>query len=69
MSIDYIEIITGGMLEGVVPLLKIFFAPIFLWVLMPGLVTQVIFKSRQAYSIGAFVGLIALFTFGPLSSN
>ncbi|MFC4799455.1 hypothetical protein ACFPA1_08795 [Neobacillus sp. GCM10023253] len=50
-------------------MLKVFLAPIILWVLIPGIVTQVIFKSRQAYPIGAFVGLIALFTFGPFGSN
>ncbi|WP_378582095.1 hypothetical protein [Neobacillus sp. GCM10023253] len=69
MSINYAEIILNGILEGVIPLLKVFLAPIILWVLIPGIVTQVIFKSRQAYPIGAFVGLIALFTFGPFGSN
>ncbi|MEW9051762.1 MAG: hypothetical protein AB2392_11450 [Neobacillus sp.] len=69
MSINYVEIFTSGVLEGFVPLLKIFLAPIFLWVLIPGLVTQVLFKSRQAYSIGAIVGLFALFTIGPLGSS
>jgi hypothetical protein len=59
----------NGFLQGFIPILKVLIAPLILWIFIPGMVTQVLFKSRQAYSIGAFMGLIALFTLGPFSSN
>lgn len=69
MNIDYSEIFMSGFLQGFIPVLKSFISPLILWILIPGIVTQVLFKSRQAYPIGAFIGLIALFTLGPFSSN
>jgi hypothetical protein len=61
MTIDYSSILVKGFLDGIVPLLNVFLAPILLWVLLPGIVAQVIFKRKEAYSIGAFIGLVTVF--------
>jgi hypothetical protein len=67
MNIDFSGLIFNAFFHGAFSILKIL-APILLWVLIPGVVTQIIFKSRQAYSIGAFVGLLGLFTIGPFGN-
>jgi hypothetical protein len=67
MDYNIAEIFTNGLLEGIIPVLKLFLAPIFLWVLLPGIGAQLLFKSRHAYPLGAFVGLIAAVSIGPFS--
>jgi hypothetical protein len=69
MSIDYAPLLFNGLIEGITPVLKLLLAPIILWVFIPGIITQVLFQSRQAYALGAFVGFVALFTFGPYSNS
>jgi positive regulator of sigma E activity len=63
MKIDYSSLLVKGLLEGIVPLLKMFLAPILIWVLLPGIVAHVLFKRKEAYGIGAFVGLVTVFIF------
>jgi hypothetical protein len=63
MIIDF-WMIFNGLLQGIIPVLKILLVPIILWILIPGMITQVLFRSKAAYNIGAFVGLVAFFKFG-----
>lgn len=69
MDLNISELFVTWLLEGIIPVLKVFFAPIFFWILLPGIGSQLLFKSRNAYPIGAFIGLIAAVSFGPFSSN
>jgi hypothetical protein len=66
MNLDY-GILFNSFLEVIIPLLTTLLKSVILWVLIPGLLTQVLFKSKEAYSIGAFLGLVALFSYGQIN--
>ncbi|OLO39298.1 hypothetical protein BTR23_09640 [Alkalihalophilus pseudofirmus] len=61
------EAILKVFFEGFMPVIMMILIPILLWVVFPGLVAQLIFKKRIAYSIGALLGLIGfgIFNFVP----
>lgn len=69
LGTDFAEIFYGALINEVIPALMIFLEPILLWIILPGLATLFIFKNRNSYYIGSFIGAVCLFTFGPLSSN
>jgi positive regulator of sigma E activity len=68
MNLDYSEILINAMLEVIPPMID-FFLPIFLWILIPGTLAFMLFKSKDAYTVGGILGLVGAFTIGPLSSN
>ncbi|MGO4886339.1 hypothetical protein ACJ2A9_01150 [Anaerobacillus sp. MEB173] len=61
-----IEAVQIAFFDGFLPVIMMFLVPLLLWVVLPGIVAQLIFKRRIAYSYGALLGLLGLFTIGPL---
>lgn len=61
------EAIRNAFMEGFMSVITTYFVPFFLWILIPGVATSILFKSKNAFSVGAFIGLIALFTIGPFA--
>ncbi len=61
------EMLVTSIIEGVGPLINIFFLPIILWVVFPGILFSMIVRIKGSYQIGAFLGLVALLTIGPWS--
>ncbi|MEW8985886.1 MAG: hypothetical protein AB2401_02565 [Bacillus sp. (in: firmicutes)] len=53
--------------EAFTPVVKALFVPIILWIMIPGLITKILFKRNDAYIIGAFLGLIGMIIIGPFS--
>lgn len=41
--------------------------PIFLWILVPAMVLTRLFRSKEAWTLGALIGFIAYSTVGPFS--
>ncbi|MEN8698436.1 hypothetical protein [Bacillus infantis] len=68
MEMDYFSILFNAFIE-VMPVLLEGFLPIILWISIPGIVMSMLFKSRDGYTVGAFLGLVGAFTIGPFSNN
>ncbi|WLR54274.1 hypothetical protein LC048_17760 [Mesobacillus subterraneus] len=63
------EVILEAFFEAFTPVLKSILIPILLWIVIPGIVTQVLLQKKSAYTIGAFIGVIAMFTIVPYSKS
>jgi hypothetical protein len=63
------EEILNAFLEAFIPIINLIIVPVFIWIILPGVVTRILFKKKEAYAIGAFLGMIGLFTVGPLSNS
>jgi len=50
------------------PVIYLIFIPLLIWVVLPGVIFSVLFRNKGLYNLGAFGGLIALFTIGPFSN-
>lgn len=66
---DSSELILKTFFEAFTPVIELIFIPIIFWIMIPGLVTRILFKRKDAYTIGAFIGLIGMFTIGPYSNS
>ncbi|WP_226677167.1 hypothetical protein [Mesobacillus jeotgali] len=66
---DSSELILNAFFEAFTPVIELILMPVFLWIMIPGLVTRILFKRKDAYIIGAFLGLIGMFMIGPYSSS
>lgn len=65
---DSSELILNAFFEAFTPVFQLIFIPIFLWIMIPGLVTRILLKRKEAYIIGAFLGMVGMFTIGPYSN-
>jgi hypothetical protein len=68
MSIDYGQLLLSAFYEAFMPVIQMLFIPFLIWVIIPGFCTVLLFRSRKAYPVGAFLGLMGLVTIGPLSA-
>lgn len=67
--LDSSELILEAFFEAFIPVFQLIFIPIFFWIMLPGLVSRILLKRKEAYIIGAFIGMIGLFTIGPFSNS
>ncbi|MFT4413324.1 hypothetical protein ACLM5H_05645 [Fredinandcohnia humi] len=61
------QIIIDALLQGLLPVFDAF-KPLLIWVVLPGIITTMIFKSKEGYTVGAILGLLLAFTIGPFSN-
>lgn len=54
--------------EGVFTFIQMVVIPVTLWIFLPGILLGTILRSKEAYTVGAVLGLFAMITLGPLSS-
>jgi hypothetical protein len=59
--------IIDGLLQGLLPVINAF-KPLLIWVVLPGVITTMIFKSKEGYTVGAILGLFLASTIGPFSN-
>ncbi|KEF40384.1 hypothetical protein M670_00410 [Schinkia azotoformans MEV2011] len=67
MSSELIKsIFSTSLFEGVFTFIQLVVIPTTLWILLPGIVLGIIFRSKETYIIGTVLGLFAMITLGPL---
>lgn len=63
------DFLIKAFMEGFMPLINLFFLPLFLWVIVPGGILWFLTgREKTAYYVGAFIGLLLLFKLGPFSN-
>lgn len=65
---DSSQLIIEAVAQGIVPLIRMLLIPLMLWVVLPGLIATKLFRSNEAYFLGAFIGFLGMITVGPFST-
>ncbi|WP_203334345.1 hypothetical protein [Planococcus beigongshangi] len=67
MNLDFNELIVPGIIEGFFTV-AMMALPLILWIGLPAIISNIIFRSRDASRFGALLGFVALYTIGPFST-
>lgn len=60
------SIFSISIFEGVFIFIQMIVIPVTLWIFLPGILLGTVFRSKEAYTIGAVLGLFAMIEIGPL---
>ena len=67
MNIDYYEVLLPGIVDGFSAVVTVLL-PLILWILIPAIILNIIFRNKVFWNIGCLLGLIGYFTIGPFSN-
>ena len=63
-----VKVFSTSFFDGLFTFLQLVVIPVTIWIFLPGILVGTIFRNKEAYTIGAVLGLFAMITLGPLSS-
>jgi hypothetical protein len=68
MELDFSSILFSAFSDVLWSGIRQYLVPFIVWISIPSIVANMLFKNKEAGSLGALLGFVGLFTIGPFSN-